>query len=429
MWKRFLAFLLAAPLFIGFGYLFYLNPAVIELRVSATRSYSLPLPLLLLMAFLAGAAVIFALALLRETQWTLAEARRRRRDRRLQADRETLATGRRLQWEGRPEQALRVLRKPPGAAEPLDRLLLLGESALASQHPEEARAAAEEALARHGDQPEVHTLLSTAFHRLGEKTLSLAHLEKAATLDPESPRLLGALRDRYAGEGRWADALRVEEALLSRLRAADQVVAEQPLVQGLRFEAALSADGDSTVVERLRGVLAQHPDFLPAAVALGDRLRLVKRDDEAARVWERSATRRPLPILLSRLETLHRERRQTTRLISLYRRLLRRADQPSVRLALARVLAAEVKHDEAAEVLSSAGAHYERLPAFHEVWATVHRARGDVRAAFGSLERAFALSPPPTYACRRCGRTEPEWLSRCPGCGTWDSLDVVAPAP
>ena len=48
MLKRFLGFVVIGTLLLGFGWLFHLNPAQIELRVTPSKSYSLPLPLLVL---------------------------------------------------------------------------------------------------------------------------------------------------------------------------------------------------------------------------------------------------------------------------------------------------------------------------------------------------------------------------------------------
>jgi uncharacterized integral membrane protein len=102
MLKRFLAFLALASLLLALGGFFYLNPAIVELHVSPTRSVSLPLPLLLLASFLAGAGAIFVLALTREVQWTLADRRRRSFEAAAAKARALVATGRDLLWHGRP---------------------------------------------------------------------------------------------------------------------------------------------------------------------------------------------------------------------------------------------------------------------------------------------------------------------------------------
>src|SRR5918999_3369470 len=35
----------------------------------------------------------------------------------------------------------------------------------------------------------------------------------------------------------------------------------------------------------------------------------------------------------------------------------------------------------------------------------------------------------PRYACRECGHSALAWSGRCPGCGEWNTLDEVTPAP
>ena len=46
MLKRFLGFVVVGTLLLGFGWLFHLNPAQIELHVTPTKTYTLPLLLL-----------------------------------------------------------------------------------------------------------------------------------------------------------------------------------------------------------------------------------------------------------------------------------------------------------------------------------------------------------------------------------------------
>src|SRR2546423_1859140 len=111
MLKRFLGFVVVGTLLLGFGWLFHLNPAQIELHVTPSKTYTLPLPLLVLGSFLAGASAIFLLALVREAQWTLSDRRRRRIEGKKAKGRALVAAGRDQLWHGHPERAKRLLRR------------------------------------------------------------------------------------------------------------------------------------------------------------------------------------------------------------------------------------------------------------------------------------------------------------------------------
>src|SRR5215471_6927862 len=103
MLKRFFGFVVLAALVLGIGLLFQWNPAVVEFRWSPTRSASLPLPFLLFASCFVGALAIFLLALIRETQWTLLERRRARREARRARTHSLVETGGSWLWHGRPD--------------------------------------------------------------------------------------------------------------------------------------------------------------------------------------------------------------------------------------------------------------------------------------------------------------------------------------
>src|SRR5258708_2351621 len=113
MLKRFLGFVLIGALVIGVGVLFQWIPGAVEFRWTRSRSFSLPLPLLLLASLFTGAAAIFLLALVRETQWTLAERRRARLEARRQRAHSHVAAGRNWLWHGRPDRAKRAIVRAP----------------------------------------------------------------------------------------------------------------------------------------------------------------------------------------------------------------------------------------------------------------------------------------------------------------------------
>ncbi len=423
MLKRFLAFVVLGALLLGFGVLFYMNPAIVELHVTPSRSYSLPLPLLVLASLLAGAAAIFVLALVREGQWTLRERRRKRREARTAKNRALVAAGRELLWHDRPGPAKRVLRRAPASERDVEALAALAETSLRADRNDEARMVVEDALAIHPDDPRLLAVLASVAARENEWRRASGLLERAAAADPDSVRLAVSLRDAYARERRWADALREEDRYLALLREPRDLESERPRRLGLRYELALSRDRPEEVVAELYGLLRDEPGFVPAAVSLGDTLRHLGRDREAGRVWLRAARLRPMPVLLGRIESLYRDLGQPNKVTAIYRRLQTGGASFPRAARLVRFLLTQGAVEEAAAALESA------VSAGNEAEAAllrgeIERRRDNPSAALESFHVAFDAWPEDgrLHLCAVCGRSVAAWLARCPGCGGWDSL-------
>ncbi len=423
MLKRFLGFVVVGALLLGFGFLFYMNPAIVELHVAPSRSYSLPLPILVLASFLAGAAVIFGLALVREAQWTLGERRRRRREARAAKNRAFVAEGRELLWHGRPGPAKQALRRAPARERDVEALAALAETSLRAERTDEARIVLEDGLAIHSDDPRLLAILASVAARENEWRRASGLLERAVAAEPDSVRLAASLRDAYTRERRWADALRAEDHYLALVREPRDLESERPRRLGLRYELALSRERPEDVVGDLYAVLRDEPSFAPAAVSLGDTLRQLGRDREAGRVWCRAALLRPLPVLLGRVESLYVELGNPGKVTSLYRRLQGRGASFPRAARLARFLVAQGALEEASAALDSAPSRSEEAEVAL-LRGEIERRRGNPSAALESLRVAFdawADDGRPHF-CSACGRSVNTWLPRCPGCGIWDAL-------
>ncbi|MET0151832.1 MAG: hypothetical protein ABW298_04415 [Candidatus Binatia bacterium] len=434
MLKRFLGFVAVGALLLGFGFVFYMNPAIVELHVTPSRSYSLPLPLLVLASFLAGAAVIFALALIREAQWTFGERLRRRREARTAKNRALVAAGRELLWHGRPEPAKRALLRPPARERDVEALAALAETSLGADRPDEARIVLEDALTIHRDDPRLLASLASVAARESEWRQASSLLERAFAAEPDSVRLAASLRDAYTRERRWADALRAEDHYLALLHEPRGLESERPRRSGLRYELAISRDKPEDVVADLYRVLRDEPSFVPAAVSLGDTLRHLGRDSEAGRVWLRAVLRRPMPVLLGRIEALYHDLGQPNKVTAIYRRLQTRGASFSRSARLARFLLTQGRVEEAAAVLESVASTSDEAEAAL-LRGEIERRRGNPSAALESLHVAFDAWPVEgrSHVCVICGGSVAEWQARCPSCGGWDALhpagvDAVPPA-
>jgi tetratricopeptide (TPR) repeat protein len=421
--KRFLAFVVVGALLLGFGVLFYMNPTVVELRIAPSRSYSLPVPLVVLASFLAGAAAIFALALVREAQWTLGERRRKRREMRAAKNRAFVAAGRELLWHGRPGPAKRALRRAPARERDVEALAALAETSLRVNRADEARLVLEEGLAIHPDDPRLLAMLASVSAREREWRQASALLERAFAAEPHSVRLAESLRDAYVRERRWAEASRTEDHYLALLREPHDLESERGRQLGLRYELALSRERPEDVVAELYALLGDAPSFVPAAVSLGDTLRRLRRDRDAGRAWLRAARLRPVPVLLGRLESLYGDLAQPNKVTALYRRFQMRDPSFSRAARLVRFLLAQGAVEEASAALESAPREHEAAEAAL-LRGEIERRRGNSAAALESLRVAFEAWPHDggPHLCSVCGRSAETWAARCGECGSWDAL-------
>ncbi len=429
MLRRFFAFLVVGALLLAVGYLFYLNPAIVEFRLSSTRSFSFPLPLLLLASFLAGAGAIFMLALFRETQWTVAERLRKRREARAARIRDAVATGRSLLWHGRADHGKRVLRKAPAESRGVESVLLLAENAIAADRLDEARTALEEGLALHPADPRMLALLADVHLRVSDWRTATGLLERAAAIEPDSPRVVASLRDSYVHERRWPEALHAEDVYLGLVRRPADVTRERRRQLGLRYELAMARETTEESIRDLYALLRSDPAFVPAAVSLGDLLRGSGRAAEAGRVWLRAARSRPEPVLLARIESVYRELGRSSKVSALYRTLRQRSEHDWLIPRHARFLLESGDAEAAALELRAAGTAQVDGVAVQLLRGEIERRRGHAEVSLAAFAEAVESASDGSRRafCTECGRAAAQWESRCAGCGQWDVLTAQRP--
>ena len=361
------------------------------IRLTPARSVELPLGTALALAFAAGAALIALVA----AQAAGARAWQRWRQARMQARRRAALARERLHAE----------------------TLLVGGDADA------ARARLSEAVTAHGDDERLLELLAGASEQSGDLAGAIAAVESARTRMPASPLLRRRLCTLYATAGRWDEAL-VLEAELVRSLAGAAAAAEAPTLCGIRYEAAAADPDPSRGLRSLLALAREHPGFVAAWVAAGDRLRAAGRTLRARRAYERGARVRPAMVLLARLADLDAAEGHPERTIKSLRRLRKTHPRdPGVVVALVRRHLRDDALDDAEAVLAS-------WPADGPAVATLEALRGECcrrreQAEQAVVHLARAVEPrlgPRAYRCRACGEPAADWRPRCARCGRWDTV-------
>ncbi|MCC6847683.1 MAG: DUF1049 domain-containing protein [Deltaproteobacteria bacterium] len=412
-----------ATALIGVGWLLHLNPESVTVRLSATREWTGPLPLVLLSAFLAGAAVTFVASLVRASRTAVSGWRAERLARRQRRQQVRKEQGQSFAWLGEIEKARTSLAKAlRDGPDDLAAFLMFARTYLDASDFRGARTVLEEGLDRRGPDPKLLLFLAEAQRGSGDDAAAIETLERARRADPASPRVLTALRDTYTALGRWRDAGRVQEALLLVARdAATRAESERALV-GMRYQSALDIADPAARIAELRAVLRAHADFEPAAVSLGDALLAADQPRQAERVWRRAVLRGARGGALERLERLLAGGPRARRLDVFTRRLLRRRpDDGTARLFRARQLIRAGQLDEAGAELARTGPPWNGLAGYHGLVAELHVRRGAQEDAVRAFRHALAASASGVFRCQVCGAEAEEWRGYCEGCRSWDS--------
>lgn len=251
--------------------------------------------------------------------------------------------------------------------------------------------------------------------------------EVAAPLRRSEPVPARAGRDALIERRRWAEALAAQTQLLPTV-SREEKAAEEAILAGLHYEIGrerLERGDLAGATSQLREALRVQPDFVPAALLLGEAHLKAGEPRDALRVWERAAEA-PQPALpvLARIEQRHREEGRPTRMISLYRNALdRHPDNLALAFGLGRVYFELAMLDEAAEQFQKMEVRAADLPLIHAYLGAILERRGQFRDAMEEYRRALRLSDSVQWPhhCGACGALHPRWIDRCPSCRRWNT--------
>ena len=418
--------LLAAPLTVLVAPFRPLNAEPLSEVLGGDWARDLPVLVLVIAAFAAGAVIVAALGAFRNLVRAIRHYRRGQHGRRDQAAGEISGRAAEAELAGRLDEARRaydeVLRRDPAHAEASMRL-----GALARRRGD-AAAALEYDLRALADGERGSTLLAVAedYRGLGRFDDAMATYRRILGRDPDHVAAWRGLRDLAVERGRWAEALDAQERLCRRATREDRA-AEDAWRTGLEYELgqALAASGDTAgATERFRSVLRARPDFVPAALALGDVLLRAGETKEAARVWERALHAAPASPILSRIERLFRAEGRPARMVQLYEDAARRhPDNLAIAFGLGRVYFELAMLDEAAEQFQKLEVRAPDATLARAYLGAIFERHGQSRAAFEEYRRALRFPESSTWPhrCAACGTAQPAWFDRCPACRRWNT--------
>ncbi len=207
-----------------------------------------------------------------------------------------------------------------------------------------------------------------------------------APLRAAEPAPARAGRDALIERRRFAEALVAQTQILAAVPREERA-AEEATLAGLHYEIGrerLERGDLAGAVTHFKDALRMQPDFVPAALLLGE----------------------------------------THLKASLYRNALdRHPDNLALAFGLGRVYFELAMLDEAAEQFQKMEVRAADLPLIHAYLGAILERRGQFRDAMEEYRRALRLSDSVQWPhhCGTCGALHPRWVDRCPSCRRWNT--------
>jgi tetratricopeptide (TPR) repeat protein len=416
-------------LFLGaVGYLDWLNPGSIQVRLSTNHSYELSLIQFGLASFVIGGLVVLSMGGIREFRRLVRSWKEGRRLRAEQRVREWQTLAVNAEVSGKRKEAIgwfeKILSLDPNHRTALIRLGTL----------QRAQGAFQEALRLHrkakslGDR-DMEAVLALvddldAIRRHDEAAIVL---REALAHDKGNRAAVVRLRDLLIELHQWEEAHDLQERFLKEM-AGDDEPQERARLLGIKYEAGMQAmlqESLDGARRYFRSAIKLDRNFVPAYIGLG-RLQIAEgRPDQAAELWRKAYWTTSSLVLLHRLEDLLLEIGDPAGIIDLYRQAMARdPGNPVLQFYLGKLYYRLEMIDEALELLASIDTSNTRFPDLHKVLGNLYLRRGDRPAAVEEFKKALDLKKRVLvpYYCPHCDYHTTEWSGRCPRCEQWNSF-------
>ncbi len=423
MLRRALTFLVLIGLVAAVASLVYWNAQETVFRLTPNYIFTLPLGVLMLGATVAGALLMFVIALWREGRHALREWRVHREMRAAQRSVETTAQARSLALAGEFTRARALLKRATQRrATELADIIDYADTFMLEGDPVQARKALEEGRRNFGNEPLLLHALAHACAAAGDRPTALTTLERALAVYPRSPRLLAFLRDVLFETGEWQKAETIQKRIVE---LNPQSPVERDRLLGARFEAALRTP-ETQRSPMLRAISHEAPEFVPGVV---ERAKLLARSGErrrALKVIEKTLWQKPRAVLLDLYEEIAGAD-DPARVCRLYAKLV--VAHPGItglKLRAAHAMIARHRLDEAATILGACSTNGS-TPVAQVLWARIHDARNQPDLAHAAYREAIATGSTALsdFTCETCGARSESWDARCRHCGTWGRLEAL----
>ena len=413
-------------------YFTFLNPGDVELHFTRNTSFSLPVPVFLLISVLAGillTTIFTGYTQIKSDLKHFLETRSLENKTRLQ-----------IKWEelfqkaenalkgGHSDRALSLFKKIlNGNPNHIASLIKVGNLYREMGKTLEALEAHQKA-AEASDNPQAFQQLAEDYTSAGQHDKAIEALKQARHLQPDSLFTLRKLREAYRKQGAWNLLIPIQKSIMSYVTDEKELEQEKEYsgqIAYLRGCDLISQRQIEPAITELKRAIKESPKSVPPYIRLGDLYQENENGKAAIKVWKSGFEATGSDICLTRLRTAYEQADQPDQIIKLYQEAVS-ASQNSKKemrvLALAGMYLNQNKLEEAMQALWSISS--PSLPA-HLLLIKAHQDKNEMEKAHQVIQAALkklstSLSK---FACRQCNNEFDQWSAICPKCQAWDSFD------
>ncbi len=420
----------------AFFYLHTQNPAAVTIVITQDRSLTFPVTLFIFGGFFAGAFLAVVNSLIVDARRYFREVKSRREKKAEAAADVNYHRGVEMLVKGDTQGARAVIEKAL-AAKPGDAgmVISLSETYMRENRPADALKVLENGYVNNSTSIGILVAIAKAAAESGNGDRAARAYEEVVKLDAKNAFALKKLRDYRMKTSAWDAAATLQKKVIDCEHDSDAKEKGAKLLEGIIYEAAAARFAENRLedaVTKVKEVLRNNEDFLPAHILHGDILYSQGNTAGALKVWEKALHRFPNaePVIL-KLEEVFLKESSPEKILERYQKeILSHPTDTNFRLLLSRLYLRLEMIDNAIEELERL--HLDGVDSFYSqilLGEAYLRRRQDEKAA-GLFQKALGLDREftPPFVCSACGRNVTEWEARCPSCGEWDTI-LMAVSP
>ena len=422
-------------------YMAFLNPH--EVEVFLTQSYSLHLPMVILLLgfILVGVVLTVVMELANRIKTSFsnfqASMKRKENERKTQWCEAQFEKGEYALTGGNlgkaKEQFEKILEEFPnhvGALNSLGKVLLKqGDVERALEiHQKGAQVAP-------GNVKILYSLADD-YAAAGKPVKEIQVLNKIRNIDSNSPKVLFRLRDWYLENKDWGEAAELQKRVLTLIKNPQELEREHERYSQLLYSHAVSnweqGKLDTAIVE-FKKALKNDEKCLPAYITLGDIHLKAGNPKAALKTWLAGFDWTRSPVCLLRVQKIYQTPEERQSMVNLYRDAIQNASDSKEKDTLVMLLVTVLLEDgEADQTIKTLEDHPLESTLYHQVMLEqAHQLKKDTtqseRASKQAYSRVRDMIIEHTY--NRALKSFKEWDSYFPEYKSWDTFKRGAPQP